>query len=110
MPLAFVYVAWYLRYAGAAARVTDISVLVDWLRTGIAATFSGIVSGPPRRGAAVVVGKDSIPLLTYSCLESLCLSLRPANPARFPRCRSICIPQVCFCVIEPAGIGVLQAR
>jgi hypothetical protein len=46
VPLGIVYVAWYLRYAGAAARVTDVSALFDWLRTGVAAAFDALGQVP----------------------------------------------------------------
>jgi hypothetical protein len=45
-PLAIVYVAWYLHYAGSAAHVSDLSVLVDWLRTGAGAVFDALAQVP----------------------------------------------------------------
>jgi hypothetical protein len=45
-PLAVVYVAWYLHYAGSAAHVSDVSVLVDWLDTGVGAAFDSLGQVP----------------------------------------------------------------
>jgi hypothetical protein len=41
-PLGVVYLAWYAHYAGGAARVTDVSTLFEWLRTGIGAAFDAL--------------------------------------------------------------------
>ena len=45
-PLAVVYVAWYLHYAGSAAHASSGSLLVDWLRTGAGAAFDSLGQVP----------------------------------------------------------------
>ena len=45
-PLGLVYVVWYLKYAGSAAHVSDVSVLFRWLRTGVGAAFDALAQVP----------------------------------------------------------------
>jgi hypothetical protein len=45
-PLAVVYVAWYLHYAGSAAHISNGTLLWDWLRTGAAAAFDALGQVP----------------------------------------------------------------
>ena len=46
LPLAIVYLAWYLHYAGAQARVSSVTTLYDWLRIGIEGTFDALGQVP----------------------------------------------------------------
>ncbi|MDP9332406.1 MAG: hypothetical protein M3Q30_03715 [Actinomycetota bacterium] len=41
-PLGVLYAAWWLHYAGGSATVTNASVLIDWVRTGITGAFDAL--------------------------------------------------------------------